>query len=187
VCGDRATVAPLGGKPPRKGWTGARHTKSPTQSGRRPRSVEPHTWFTDASSTYHEIEFAGANRRHHAMQVARIVGPLAVQEDDDTVSSRPRPRQAGPPVAATRLADYFGASPLRDLGRPVVRAVLDDDEPVLNRIDNALQRVDETPDGRLFVETRYDHANRFAICCSRHFLIGTGGLLLLRDTGRGKG
>ena len=81
----------------------------------------------------HEVGVAVGDGRDQARQLARIVGAVGVEEDEDVGARRVRAAggdaaQAGGAVAAMRLGDHLGAAGARQLDGAIARAVVDDDD-----------------------------------------------------------
>ena len=103
-----------------------------------------------------QLEQPRPDGRHHPMKIVRIVRAIAVEENSDTISSRARARQAGSSVATPRFAHHLGAGSSRLLGGPIARAVIDDDNAVVVRIQDFAQARHQPANCRLLVQTRND-------------------------------
>ncbi len=100
-----------------------------------------------------EIVTAGANGSDHVFDECRIVGAVAVHENDDIgIIGRLRAGEAGAAVAIAD-ADHLGAGAARDVGRAVAAAAIGDDDPV---DDVARQGGHDAANRRGFVEGRND-------------------------------
>jgi hypothetical protein len=97
----------------------------------------------------HEVGTSLEDRPHHVHELGRVVAAVPVEEDEHL-----RPRGGGDAgearvaVAAPRLAHHRRARLPGHVGRPVARAVVDDDHLVHERRDLA----DDRPDGLLLVQ-----------------------------------
>ena len=106
-----------------------------------------------------EIGSPGAQRRHQGRDGGRIVGAVAIHENDDVgVGGRLRAGETGAAVAAADR-DHFGAGVARAFWRAVTAAAVGDDHPA---DDVARQFGDHGGDGFRFIEGRNDdgHARR---------------------------
>ena len=107
----------------------------------------------EAARADHEVGPAFQDRRDDLGQLARLVAAVSVQEDDDVgVPGRGDSREAGLAVAPQRLRHDRGAGSARDLGRPVARAVVHDDDLVDGGGDRAYDIAD-----RLLLVERWNH------------------------------
>ena len=64
---------------------------------------------------------------HEALELAEVVGPVSVADDDDVPSRGRQTREVRAPVPAPLLVDNGGTFALCDLNRAVRRAVVDHD------------------------------------------------------------